>query len=501
MQKAIIIGAGVGGLATAIRLARMGYSVQVFEAADKPGGKLAEIRGAGFRFDAGPSLFTLPELVLELLDSDLQFKVHRLPVITRYFWRDGMQFDASADPAQLCKEAERVTGVPASRVERYLQDTAGVYHITAPVFIFRSLHRLRSLFRSSNLPALFGLHRLKAFTSLHRHHEKAIGNRYLVQLFDRYATYNGSDPYQTPATLRVIAHLEHNLGAWLPEGGMYSIVEALFRQAERLGVVFHFNTPVLKVEKERNRVVGVTTGEGFHKAAVVVSNIDIYRFYSKLMPDARKLRKIGQQQMSSSAIIFYWGIRGNFPQLDVHNIFFSDDYRKEFEHLFGHYTLADDPTVYLYISSKNSPEDAPEGCENWFAMVNAPENKGQLWPDMVAQARSRILARLAESLGDDIESRIVFETHLDPVSIEARTGSWHGSLYGPSSNSRLSAFQRHPNFSRKVKGLYFTGGSVHPGGGIPLCIASAKIVAELVNNPPTGGRGQGATEKAELKRP
>lgn len=481
MQQAIVIGAGVGGLATAIRMARMGYSVKVFEATDRPGGKLAEIRGSGFRFDAGPSLFTLPELVLELLDSDLQFGVHRLPVITRYFWRDGMQFDAWADSEALCKEAERKTGVPATRVERYLRDTAGVYRLTAPVFIFRSLHRLRSLFRRSNLPAFFGLHRLKAFTSLHRHHEKAIGNRYLVQLFDRYATYNGSDPYQTPATLRVIAHLEHNLGAWLPDGGMYTIVERLFRQAERLGVAFYFNTPVEQVHQERSRVVGVTAGGGFHQARVVVNNTDIYQFYSKLMPDARKLRKIGRQQMSSSAIIFYWGIKGTFPQLDVHNIFFSDDYRKEFDHLFGHYTLADDPTVYLYISSKNGAEDAPEGCENWFAMVNAPENRGQSWPDLVAQARSRILARLEQSLGDAIASRIVFETHLDPVSIEARTGSWHGSLYGPSSNSRLSAFQRHPNFSRKVKGLYFTGGSVHPGGGIPLCLASAKIVADMVN--------------------
>lgn len=480
MKTIAIIGSGVGGLGAAIRLARQGHQVTVFEASGKPGGKLAEVRGGGFRFDAGPSLFTLPELVLELLDDDLKFPVKQLPVITRYRWHDGTQLDVPASPEQFCHDAEQQLGVTASRVARYLKDTAHIYRLTAPVFIFGSLQRISTLLRWQNLPALLGLHRLKAFTSLHRHHQRVIGNRYLEQLFDRYATYNGSDPFQTPATLRVIAHLEHNLGAWLPEGGMYVITTALYQQALRLGVTFHFNTPVKGIQHSGGRVTGVTIPLGFHPAGVVVNNTDIYQFYQRLMPDPKKLKKLEQQQMSSSAIIFYWGIRGTFDSLEVHNIFFSADYQAEFRALFGTHTLHEDPTVYLYISSKHNAGDAPDGCENWFTMVNAPENRGQDWARLAESARNSILRRLTSELGVDIASRIVFEARLDPVSIEAKTGSWHGSLYGPSSNSRLSAFQRHPNFSSRIKGLYFTGGSVHPGGGIPLCLASAKIVAEMI---------------------
>ncbi|MFZ5430082.1 MAG: 1-hydroxycarotenoid 3,4-desaturase CrtD [Bacteroidota bacterium] len=479
-HNAVIIGAGVGGLASAIHLSRMGFAVDVFESASVPGGKLNEVRGNGFRFDAGPSLFTLPEMALELLDPDLQFEVTRLPLITRYFWKDGMILDAHSDADMLCAEAERVTGVPADRLRNYLEETAEIYRLTAPVFIFNSLHKPENLLSRKGMTALLGLHRLKAFTSLHDYNRKKIGHDRLVQMLDRYATYNGSDPYQTPATLRVIAHLEHNLGAWLPDGGMYTIVRALMKQAERLHVRFHFNNPVREVVTEGNRISGVRTSDGFFPAGRVVSNVDVRYFYSKLLPDTKKLRKLSKQQMSSSALIFYWGIKGNFPGLDVHNIFFGDRYREEFTDLFRNFRIGSDPTVYVYISSKIFSGDAPEHCENWFVMVNAPENVGQDWPETVKSVRKSVLQKLEKVLCVKLEDKIMFEEVLDPVSIERKTGSWHGSLYGPSSNSQMSAFQRHANFSSGIRGLYFTGGSVHPGGGIPLCLSSAKITASII---------------------
>ena len=184
--------------------------------------------------------------------------------------------------------------------------------------------------------------------------------------------------------------------------------------------------------------------------------------------------------MSSSALIFYWGIKGNFPGLDVHNIFFGDRYREEFTDLFRNFRIGSDPTVYVYISSKIFSGDAPEHCENWFVMVNAPENVGQDWPETVKSVRKSVLQKLEKVLCVKLEDKIMFEEVLDPVSIERKTGSWHGSLYGPSSNSQMSAFQRHANFSSGIRGLYFTGGSVHPGGGIPLCLSSAKITASII---------------------
>ena len=188
-----------------------------------------------------------------------------------------------------------------------------------------------------------------------------------------------------------------------------------------------------------------------------------------------------QQERSSSAVIFYWGIRGQFPELDLHNILFSADYRQEFEHLFEKKTLFNDPTVYLNITSKELPTDAPPGCENWFVMINAPGDYGQDWDALVAQARENILAKVSRHLGTDLAPLIESEDVLTPPLIEQRTSSYRGALYGAASNSKFAAFLRHPNFSNKIKHLYCCGGSVHPGGGIPLCLLSAKITAGLIS--------------------
>ena len=183
---------------------------------------------------------------------------------------------------------------------------------------------------------------------------------------------------------------------------------------------------------------------------------------------------------SSSALIFYWGIKQEFPELDLHNIFFSNDYAGEFKAIFEEKSLMDDPTVYVNITSKLSKADAPAGCENWFVMINVPCNDGQDWDDLIAKARVHIISKLNRLLDCDIESLIEEEAILEPRTIESKTSSYKGALYGTSSNSRMAAFFRHPNFSRKIKDLYFCGGSVHPGGGIPLALSSAKIVGDLI---------------------
>jgi phytoene dehydrogenase-like protein len=180
-------------------------------------------------------------------------------------------------------------------------------------------------------------------------------------------------------------------------------------------------------------------------------------------------------------MIFYWGIRQNFPQLSLHNIFFSGNYQSEFDHLFKYKTLYEDPTVYINVTSKCEPGvQAPEGMENWFVMINVPANVGQDWELFRQQSRERIIAKLSRILGISVEDLIVSETVADPVSIESLTDSYSGSLYGTSSNSKLAAFFRHPNFSNQIPGLYFVGGSVHPGGGIPLCLSSAAITEKII---------------------
>ncbi len=215
------------------------------------------------------------------------------------------------------------------------------------------------------------------------------------------------------------------------------------------------------------------------KAEKVISNADVYYVYRDLLKDEERSRQVLKRERSSSALIFYWGMKKEFPQLGLHNIFFTENYQEEFRHLFVRGTLYHDPTIYINISSKMEKGHTPEGSENWFVMVNAPADKGQDWPSACVQARKDIITKLNRMLKDDIAPYIETEIVLDPKGIEANTLSHMGSLYGTSSNSTLAAFLRHPNFTSHIRGLYFTGGSVHPGGGIPLCLKSAKIVAGL----------------------
>jgi len=274
--------------------------------------------------------------------------------------------------------------------------------------------------------------------------------------------------------------LEFNIGAFLPVGGMYSITDSLYRMALRLGVEFRFETPVQEIVLESNKVSGIRLANEVLKAPVVLSNADVFTTYRRLLPNNKAPERILKQPRSSSALIFYWGIKHTFPELDVHNIFFSSDYKWEFKEIFVDQNLPKEPTVYVNISSKIESSDAPEGCENWFVMINVPANTGQDWDQLIPEARKTIIEILNKQLGTLIEDLIEEEAVFEPRTIESLTGSWQGSLYGTSSNNAMAAFLRHSNKSRSIKGLYFCGGSVHPGGGIPLCLQSGKIAAQMI---------------------
>jgi phytoene desaturase len=303
----------------------------------------------------------------------------------------------------------------------------------------------------------------------------------LIQLFDRYATYNGSNPYQAPGILTSIPHLEFNIGAFFPEGGMHTITKSLYQLALDLKVNFQFNTRVTEIHYKNHKVTGVKTESNFLPANAVVSNMDVYHTYRKLLPSLKAPEKTLMQERSSSALIFYWGVKKEFTELDLHNIFFAEDYKKEFDALFKSKTLHPDPTVYINITSKYCKDDAPSGCENWFVMINVPANSGQDWDTLITEARKLILKKLKRLLSHDIESLIETEEILDPRLIESRTSSYQGSLYGTSSNNKYAAFLRHANFSNDLKNLFFCGGSSHPGGGIPLCLQSGRITAEIIS--------------------
>ncbi len=467
----------------------------MLEAAASFGGKahqfsLAAPDGGGeYRFDAGPSLFTLPELVDDLFraagrDPLDYFRYIRLDPITQYFFADGTALTAWANPAQFAAEVENKLHVPAAHVTAHLARAERVYNGTAPTFLGRSLHRAATYLHPDVWRAVAAIPSMGLLSTMHAANERAANHdARLTQLFDRYATYNGSDPYQAPATLNLIPHLEFGRGAFYPEGGIFAISQSLYRLATELGVDFRFSEPAEQILVTDKRVSGVRTAQATYPAAVVVSNADVVPTYRRLLPDQPAPERTLGQTRSSSALIFYWGINRTFAQLDLHNIFFSADYRAEFADIFQWKIIPADPTVYVNITSKLAPADAPPGHENWFVMVNVPHDDGQDWAALIPQARAAVLRRVSTVLGIEIEPLITAERIWEPRQIAADTSSFRGALYGASSNNPLAAFLRHPNFSPRLKGLYFCGGSVHPGGGIPLCLLSAKLVGELVDAP------------------
>lgn len=486
MKRAIIIGAGIAGIAASLRLRKKGYLVDVFEANDYPGGKLTSFKKDGFRFDAGPSLFTLPHLVEELFelfgeDTSEYFQYKKKKVVCNYFWEDGARFSVDSDIKKFTTQASKQFGVAEKKIADYLQTSRKKYELTAPIFLEKSLHKSSTYWSKTTLNSLLKMGIMDIFDNLNQINYKNLKEPHLVQMFNRYATYNGSSPYKTPGIMSMIPHLELDIGTFFPKGGMEKISKSLFEFAQNQGVIFHFSKKVSKILVKNKKAYGIQVGEQKFYSDLIVSNMDIYSSYKKLMPDQKHPKRTLQQERSSSALIFYWGINRIFPELDLHNILFSNNYENEFKAIFEDKDIIDDPTIYINITSKEEKNDAPQGCENWFVMINTPGDFGQNWENLIQKAKQHIIKKINRMLQVDLESFIISEEILTPQLIEKKTGSFRGSLYGASSNSKFAAFLRHPNFSTKIKDLYFCGGSVHPGGGIPLCLFSAKIVVDQIN--------------------
>ncbi|SMD42712.1 phytoene desaturase [Aquiflexum balticum DSM 16537] len=484
-KKAIIIGSGIAGLAAAIRLIHKGFEVSVFEANSYPGGKLSEIIINGYRFDAGPSLFTLPEQMEELFllsgkDPKKYFDYIKLPVACHYFWEDGKHIKTWADINKFADEVETKLGEPAENIRKALRKSSYIYDHLAPLFMHRSLHKFGTWTNKEALKSYLKMGKLGIFSTMHKTNSRNFDHPKLVQLFNRYATYNGSNPYETPATLNIIPHLEFNIGAFFPKKGMHDITLSLYRLAQELGAKFNFNSKVEEILVEQGKAVGVMVNGQKILGDLIVNNMDMVNAYKTILRKQKQPTKLLDQPKSSSALIFYWGIKKVFPELDLHNILFSDNYKEEFDHIFHHRSIYHDPTVYINITSVYKPDDAPKGCMNWFTMINVPNNQGQNWDKLILEARRFIIQKVNRILKTDIESLIEVEEILEPRTIESKTSSANGALYGNSSNNKYAAFLRHANFSSQIKNLYFCGGSVHPGGGIPLCLLSAKIMSEMI---------------------
>lgn len=481
MKKAIVIGSGIGGLASAARFAKLGFDVTVFEANAFVGGKINNKKLGAYRFDTGPSVFTAPHYLEELfafVDKPFSIAYKKVHEGFHYFYPDGTRFTVPNERNEQLKVLSEALDENPETLRQYLDKAKKNYELIAPLFIEKSLHNLKGLLGWKLIKALWNIRSYALNDTMHTENKKYFKNYNTYQFFNRFATYNGSSPYKAPAMLNMIAHLEVNEGIFLPQGGMYSISAKLHELCLQLGVKFHFKEKVEKILLNGSEIQGVQTTKGIYNAQAIVSNMDVNFTYEKLMPDLKIPTKILTQEKSSSAVVFYWGIEKSFPELGLHNVFFNTDYRDEFNSIFGEKEIYFDPSIYINITAKEESSDAPKGCENWFVMVNVPNNVGQNWEESVSTLRNIIINRLNKELKVDLNQLIVEEDVMSPISIERDYFGKQGSIYGNASNNKYAAFYRHSNKHKSIKGLYFAGVSVHPGGGIPLALNAAKIAAE-----------------------
>jgi phytoene desaturase len=483
-----IIGAGLGGLATSCLLAQNGHDVTILEKNSSPGGKINEISVDGFRFDTGPSLLTMPfilEKLFEYCDEQISdyLDIHPIDPICRYFYPNGIQFDCYQDTGLNIAQIQEFASNDVQAYKQFLTYAETLFEHTKDAFLYNPLYGLSDL-SSLNFTDFL---KIDAFRTVSERIEKQFESKELQQFFKRFTTYNGSSPYQAPATLNVIPHVELSLGGYYIDGGMYSLVKALTSLAENKGVTIQFDTEISRINSSNNKISGVTDSlDNFYGADIVVSNSDASETYLNLVNkedlSLLKWKKVKNVEPSCSGFVLLLGIDKSYNALTHHNIFFSQDYQREFKQIFEDKVMPDDPTIYIANTSHSNPQDAPRDSSNLFILVNAPYLSNRVnWSNENEQYQQVIIQKLEERGLTDLHDHIQYSHTITPKDFYQQYRSNKGSIYGTSSNSKLSAFMRPKNKSRSIKGLYLVGGSTHPGGGIPLVTLSAFHAVELIN--------------------
>ena len=473
-MRVAVVGAGVGGLACAIRLAHAGHAVTVFEQGPAAGGKCGRVEASGFTWDSGPSLLTMP-WVLEALFADTgaplaeELELLRVEPVTRYTFSDGSELDLSADLPRALEALEAWSPGSGADWVRFLGTCAGMWRASEPFLTGPPPWPPRRPKPGEPRPDPRDLLRVRPWSTLRQLARSHARDPRLRMVIERFATYAGADPRRAPAALAVAGYVEHAFGAWHPRGGLYGLVQAMVRRLELLGGELRVETPVHGIARAGGAVSGVVTAAGHFAADAVVANADAWTVTHELLDGSKPVGRQPERSLSGLALML--GLRGRTPDLVHHAIAFPADYDAEFDDVFVHRRPVRDPTIYISASCATDPSEAPADSENWFVLVNAPAIGAHA--DWAAEEE-----RLIDLLG--IRDRLQVQVRRSPADLEAETGAVGGAIYGDAPHGRLGTMRRPGNAVRGTRGLWLVGGTTHPGGGLPLVMLSGAVVARAI---------------------
>lgn len=493
-HTALIIGAGIGGIAVAARLAHNGYNVTVLEKNATPGGRCNQFLRDGHRFDTGATLFLMPAVFAETYTAlgermEEHLDLRRIDPTYRVHFDDGTQLALTPDLNAMQAQLEAIEPGSFGGLLRYLVEGHQHYHLALQRFVGRNFYSLPDYFSLQNLPLLF---KLKALVK----HYDNIGNYfqhpYLKAAFTFQNMYLGLSPYAAPATYSLLQYTELADGVWFPIGGLYRVIESLASIAEAHGVRFMYDTPVQRIEVAGDRATGVILPDGTRLSAdVIVANADLPYVYRQLLPDAAAAERLEHLTYTCSALMFYWGVDRVYAQLGHHNVFLSGDYRASFDRIFTDHTLPATPSFYVHAPARTDSSAAPSGQDTLFVLVpvgHLETAAAQDWDALQARARSAVLRRLAAIGMTDLEQHLKFEVSATPRDWLRRYNLAKGAAFSLSHTFFQVGYLRPQNRHRRYRNLYFVGGSTHPGTGLPIVLISARLTAERILQEIGGGR-------------
>jgi phytoene desaturase len=485
-STALVIGAGLGGIATAARLARAGFNVKVLEKNEAPGGRCSQIIRDGHRFDIGPTLLLMPEIFAETYTAlgermEDHLELRRIDPTYQLRFEDGAQLALTSNLNTMQAQLEAIEPGSFGGLLRYLVEGQEAYHLCLQRFVGRNFYHLLDYFSLQNLPLLF---KLKALVKHYDNIGHYFQDPHLKAAFTFQNMYLGLSPFDAPATYSLVQYTELADGVWFPIGGMYRVIESLVWLAEAQGVQFLYNTPVQRIVVDGNHATGVVLQDGsLLRADVIVANADLPYVYSHLLPNRAEANHLEHLKYTCSAIMFYWGVDTVYPQLGTHNVFLAGDYRASFDRIFNDHLLPDEPSFYVHAPARTDPSAAPDGEDTLMVLVPAGHldvDSSQDWGALQARARSAVMHRLASAGIVDLEKHVKFEVNYTPCDWLSIYNLAKGAAFGLSHNFMQVGYLRPQNRDRRYGNLYFVGSSTHPGTGLPMVLLSARLTTERI---------------------